>query len=361
MKKICFLIGSMGHSGGTERVTSIIANQLISQNYDISILSLSNGNSSFFELDSRIKLDSMFNNNVSMKKNFINCCYKIRKYVQKNKIDTLIVVDSISCVFTVPALFGLKINHICWEHFNLKVNLGSRFRDLGRWMAAKWCNQIITLTERDKSFWDERFNLKKSNKVIAIANPSPYELQSNSPSLGYKNILCVGRLTYQKGFDLLIPAWASISGNLPGWTITIVGSGEDEQKLKQMAIDFNVENSIIFAGQQKDITHFYKKASFFCMSSRFEGLPMVLLESQSYGLPIVSFDCNTGPAEVVDCGINGYLAQNENIEDLSDKMLKMCEENNFHSFSIASLKKSQKFNMDNIILKWNVLLGGLVK
>lgn len=360
MKRICFLIGNINHSGGTERVTTLIANQLTTD-HQVFILSLACGESPFFEQSSSIVNTSLFNKDISMRKNFLVAVSKIRKYLINNNIDTLVVVDSISCVFTIPACIGLKVNHVCWEHFNLKVNLGSRFRDLGRWMAAKWCNQIITLTERDKSFWDKRFNLKKSNKVIAIANPSPYELQSNSPSLGYKNILCVGRLTYQKGFDLLIPAWASISGNLPGWTITIVGSGEDEQKLKQMAIDFNVENSIIFAGQQKDITYFYKKASFFCMSSRFEGLPMVLLESQSYGLPIVSFDCNTGPAEVVDCGINGYLAQNENIEDLSDKMLKMCEENNFHSFSIASLKKSQKFNMDNIILKWNALLGSLVK
>lgn len=352
---ICFLIGNINHSGGTERVTTLIANQLATD-HQVFILSLAFGESPFFEQNTSIVNGGLFNKDISMRKNFLVAVSKIREYIISNKIDTLVVVDSISCVFTVPACIGLKVNHICWEHFNLKVNLGSRFRDLGRWMAAKWCNQIITLTERDKTFWDERFNLKKSGKVVAIANPTPYEIQDNLPLLDYKNILCVGRLTYQKGFDLLIPAWAKIHDELPGWIVTIVGSGEDEQKLKKMATDYNVESTIVFAGQQKDMKNFYKKASFFCMSSRFEGLPMVLLEAQSYGLPVVSFDCNTGPAEIIDSGINGFLVQNDNIEDLSDKILKMCKESNFENFSKLSLEKSLSFNISNIILKWSKVI-----
>lgn len=355
MKKICFLIGNINHSGGTERVTTLIANQLATD-HQVFILSLAFGESPFFEQNTSIVNGGLFNKDISMRKNFLVVVSKIREYIISNKIDTLVVVDSISCVFTVPACIGLKVNHICWEHFNLKVNLGSRFRDLGRWMAAKWCNQIITLTERDKTFWDERFNLKKSGKVVAIANPTPYEIQDNLPLLDYKNILCVGRLTYQKGFDLLIPAWAKIHDELPGWIVTIVGSGEDEQKLKKMATDYNVGSTIVFAGQQKDMKNFYRKASFFCMSSRFEGLPMVLLEAQSYGLPVVSFDCNTGPAEIIDSGINGFLVQNDNIEDLSDKILKMCKESNFENFSKLSLEKSLSFNISNIIFKWEKVI-----
>ncbi|RKG36791.1 glycosyltransferase family 4 protein [Acinetobacter rongchengensis] len=355
MKKICFLIGNINHSGGTERVTTLIANQL-AVDHQVFILSLVFGENPFFEQNTSIVNGSLFNKDISMRKNFLVAVSKIREYIISNKIDTLVVVDSISCVFTVPACIGLKVNHICWEHFNLKVNLGSRFRDLGRWMAAKWCNQIITLTERDKTFWDERFNLKRSDKVVAIANPTPYEIQDNLPLLDYKNILCVGRLTYQKGFDLLIPAWAKIHDELPGWIVTIVGSGEDEQKLRKMATDYNVGSTIVFAGQQKDMKNFYRKASFFCMSSRFEGLPMVLLEAQSYGLPVVSFDCNTGPAEIIDSGINGFLVQNGNIEDLSDKILKMCKESNFEIFSKLSLEKSLSFNISNIIFKWEKVI-----
>ncbi len=263
MKKICFIIGNINNSGGTERVTTLIANNLAQQNNNVFILSLSHGDQPFFELNSNIKIQALFNEKVSMKKNFFQAVRKIRNFLISKQIDTLIVVDSISCVFTVPACAGLRINHICWEHFNLKVNLGSRFRDLGRWMAAKWGNKIVTLTERDKSFWDKRFNLTHTNKVVAIANPSPYELQDNTPSLEHKIILCVGRLTYQKGFDLLIPSWSKVAHKLDGWKIIIVGTGEDEVSLKEMAVNYGVSESIIFAGQQKNMSQFYNKASFF--------------------------------------------------------------------------------------------------
>ncbi|HCM9403285.1 group 1 glycosyl transferase [Acinetobacter baumannii] len=355
MKNICFLIGDINHSGGTERVTTLIANNLAQQNNNVFILSLSHGDKPFFELNSSIKTQALFNEKVSMRKNFFQVIKKIRTFLISKEIQTLIVVDSISCVFTVPACVGLKINHICWEHFNLRVNLNSRFRDLGRWMAAKWCNTIVTLTERDKSFWDGRFNL--SNKVVAIPNPSPYEFQKNTPSLDYKIILCVGRLTYQKGFDLLIDSWSKVAHKLPGWKIIIVGTGEDEVKLKKMTKDYQVSETIIFAGQQKNMDQFYRKASLFCMSSRFEGLPMVLLEAQSYGLPIVSFDCNTGPAEIVNES-NGFLVPPEDKEKFGNALVEICSQGDtqYKKMVTYTHEKSKEFNIAHIAKKWSLII-----
>ena len=355
MKNICFLIGDINHSGGTERVTSLIANSLVSKEIEVHILSLSHGDNPFFELNSSIKISALFPFRVSMKKNFFQCVKKIRKYLVTNSINTLIVADSISCVFTVPATIGLDVKHICWEHFNLKVNLGSKFRDLGRWMASRWCDKIITLTERDKFFWEERFNLKLQNKVVAIPNPSPFLLQENQPSLNNKNILCVGRLTNQKGFDLLIEAWSQSVNDLPGWKVILVGTGEDEVKLKELAIEHKVSDSILFLGQQKNMDQFYREASFFCMSSRFEGLPMVLLEAQSYGLPIVSFDCDTGPAEVIDNGVNGYLVNPYDTFDFAMKLKKLCkiDAQNFQKKVNSSFLNSKKFDIKEISIVWD--------
>ncbi|ONG37081.1 hypothetical protein BKE17_12080, partial [Enhydrobacter sp. H5] len=311
MKKICFLIGNLNNSGGTERVTTLIANALAQQDFQVSILSLADGNQPFFELVPSIKTYSLYTKKISFKKNFFGAVWRIRKFVTQHQIDTLVVVDSISCIFTVPALFGLNIKHICWEHFNFKNNNGVKYRSIGRKWAAKYCDYVVTLTQRDKELWEK--GLKKINsKIVSIANPVAYENIENIPSLEYKTILTVGRLTHVKGFDLLITAWARVAQQVPDWKIVIVGSGEDELMLKQMAKDFGVEDSIVFAGQQKNMDRFYRQASFFCMSSRFEGLPMVLLEAQSYGLPIVAFDCDTGPAEIIDHNISGLLVAPEN-------------------------------------------------
>ena len=353
MKKICFLIGNINYSGGTERVTSIIANELVNKNFNVSILSLSEGASPFFELDSSIQLDSLFSQKVSMKLNFFSCCLKIRKYVQIHKIDTLIVVDSISCVFTVPALFGLNIKHICWEHFNFNVNLGVKFRDIGRKWAAKYCDYIITLTNKDKDLWVQA--LKKVNaRIIPIANPVPYENVESTPNLKFNTVLALGRLTYQKGFDLLIEAWAEVCKVNRDWKLKIVGSGEDEKQLKEQARQLNIFDRINFLNGTKNVEQYYQTSSFYCMSSRFEGLPMVLLEAQAFGLPIVSFDCETGPSDLIIHNENGYLVEKANINELAYYLLKAIELPNeqYEKMILNAKIQNSKFNIQNIIIKW---------
>ena len=356
MKKICFLIGNLSHSGGTERVTTLIANALTEKNYQISILSLEDGRQPFFELVSSIETYSLYPEKISFKKNFFGAVWRIRKFVTQHQIDTLVVVDSISCIFTVPALFGLKVKHICWEHFNFNVNLRVKYRDIGRKCAAKYCDYVVTLTKRDKELWEQGIKNIKA-KIIPIANPSPFEVQQNIPSLDYKTILCVGRLTYQKGFDLLITAWAKVAQQRPDWKIIIVGSGEDELMLKQMAKDLHVEDSIVFAGQQKDIDQFYRQASFFCMSSRFEGLPMVLLEAQSYGLPIVAFDCDTGPKELVNSH-NGWLVEPESIEKLGMTLLKAIDldDRSYNTKVRESLLSIKNFSIESTVKLWEKVI-----
>lgn len=353
MKKICFLIGNLNNSGGTERVTTLIANALAQKDFQVSILSLADGKQPFFELAPSIKTYSLYPEKISFKKNFLGAVWRIRQFVTQYQIDTLIVVDSISCVFTVPALFGLKVNHICWEHFNFNVNLGVKYRDIGRRWAAKYCDYVVTLTKRDKELWEQGIKNIKA-KIIPIANPSPFEVQQNIPSLDYKTILCVGRLTYQKGFDLLITAWARVAQQVPDWKIVIVGSGEDEQMLKQMAKDFAVEDSIVFAGQQKNMDTFYRQASFFCMTSRFEGLPMVLLEAQSYGLPIVAFDCDTGPADLIENKKNGILVEPLDTTELADGIIELMNLNELSYMNYAKTAKevSMNFYGKKLVGKW---------
>lgn len=356
MKKICFLIGNLNNSGGTERVTTLIANALAEKKYQVSILNLTNGRQPFFELVPSIKTYSLYPEKISFKKNFFGAVWRIRKFVTEHQIDTLVVVDSISCIFTVPALLGLEVKHICWEHFNFKNNNGVKFRDYGRKLAAKYCDYVVTLTKRDKELWEQGIKNIKA-KIIPIANPSPFGVQENIPSLDYKTILCVGRLTHVKGFDLLITAWAKVAHQVPSWKVIIVGSGEDEMLLKQMAKDLGVDDSIIFSGQQKNIDTFYRQASFFCMSSRFEGLPMVLLEAQSYGLPIVAFDCDTGPRELVNIH-NGWLVEPDNIEKLSTTLLRVInlDDRSYNTKVKDSLLNIKNFSIESTVRFWEKVI-----
>lgn len=354
MRKVCFLIGSISHSGGTERVTTVIANEFANSGEQVHILSLHGGEKPFFEQSSHIVNACLFEHKISMKTHFFETISKIRKYLIKNQIDILIVVDSISCVFTVPACIGLDVKHICWEHFNLKVNLGSRFRNLGRWLAARWCDQIVTLTERDKSFWVEKHrNIEK--KMIVIPNPSPFHEVNHVPSLESKMALAVGRLDYIKGFDLLLEAWAIFCKQNQDWTLSIVGGGAEELRLKQIACDLGISSRVIFLGQQKNVDQFYRQASIYCLSSRNEGFPMVLLEAQSYGLPIVAFDCDTGPSEIVKHGFNGYLVPVFNTVELSKNIVKIAKSNNVEYKELVDNSKINvmSFSIEHVYMSWS--------
>lgn len=354
MKNICFLIGNLNNSGGTERVTSLIANGLSEQaDYEVSILNFFDGTHPAFAINSEISLFSLFNKKKSMQSMFLVAIFRIRKFIIEHNIDTLIVVDSISCVFTVPALFGLKVNHICWEHFNFLNNNGSRFRDIGRKLAAKYCDTVITLTNRDKGLWKHGLQ-KISSNLICIPNPTPFKSNAHIPQKSFKMVLAAGRLTYVKGFDFLLEAWAIVCKDNDDWILQIAGGGEEDQKLRALSKSLNIDDRVIFLGQKNNIEEYYKESSFFCLTSRNEGLPMVLLEAQSFGLPIVAFDCDTGPSEIIEHNKTGLLVNNGDIKDLSLKLLQIMniKDEDFILMSRLSLEKSKQFNVCNILKKW---------
>ncbi|HGW3737454.1 glycosyltransferase family 4 protein [Acinetobacter baumannii] len=355
-KNICFLIGNLNHSGGTERVTTLIANELVEKGYNIFILNLVSGTQPFFKLDNRIEVASLYPQAVSMKKHLIGTILKIRNYAKNNNIDTLIDVDSILSVFSVPALFGLKIKHICWEHFNFKVDLGSSFRRLGRRLAAHYCDYIVTLTERDKGFWQSAIK-KRNAEIITIMNPSPYKDIVNIPKKENKIILAAGRLTYQKGFDLLLKIWGNIYRDYPDWRLLIVGEGEDRANLENFIQDNEIKN-VQLPGRTQDIDSYYRQASIFCLSSRFEGLGMVLLEAQAYGLPIVSFDCDVGPSEIISDSLNGFLVKNNDTKAFEVKLRKLIDLSNddYISFIKNTKLNYEKFSQEHIVEQWLLII-----
>lgn len=355
-KKICFIVGDLNCSGGTERVTSLIANELAKYNYEIHIFSLKNGDKPFFSIDSSIKISALFSGEVSFKKKFISTICGIRNYIKVNQIDTVISVENITCIFTIPGLFGLKINHICWEHFNFNVNLGVKLRDLARKWAAKYCDYIVTLTHRDQELWKNNLSNIRS-KIITIVNPSTFEGIEHTPDLDFKVILSVGRYRYQKGYDLLFQAWSRVI-NKKGWKLIIVGEGEDKQKIIKLSKLLKIDDTIEINSSTDNIAQYFKNASFYCMSSRFEGLPMVLLEAQSFGLPIVSFDCDTGPAELINNGVSGYLVEPENIEKLSEAMTKMMnlDKNSYLRMCMNAKENVNNFKVNEIVKKWLAIL-----
>lgn len=357
MKKICFLVGDLNNFGGTERVTSIIANNLAERGYDITIASITDGDSPFFNLNKNVEFISLsfsnYKNSIALRLPLV--IRNLRKTLIENSIETLIVVDTFSIMVSLPAVSGLKIRHIGWEHFNFISNMNNKKRWILRRLAARSFDTIITLTDRDRGFWLN--NIFNKANVITIPNPCPYPNQENNYAENEnKIVLAVGRLRYQKGFDMLLQAWKEVVNHKPEWKLKIVGDGEQANNLKDYIKVNKLNSSVEMVGKVSNVQAFYKEADIFCLSSRFEGFPMVLLETLSFGLPVVSFNCDTGPEEILE-GTGSILVPKNDVTKLSQELISlMNDREKRNAISDKSKIKAEEYQPSEIISLWESLI-----
>lgn len=311
MINLCFFISNFNSSGGTERVTATVANALNNLGFEVHILSIIKDEKEFFySVDPNVLVNNLGFPPNSSRKNFFKICSKLRDYLLINKINNLIVVDSLCASFAVFATRLLKINVICWEHFNLGFKDKSIFRSLGRFLASLSCNKIVTLTDMDKRDWEQKYKYSK-NKVSVIPNPIAFDVRPKIFKQKKFIALSIGRLSPEKGFDDLITIWADFIQHNQDATLNIIGSGTEEKKLLALAEKYNLtEKNLNFLSSTKEVDRFYQDATVYLMSSHSEGLPMVLLEAQAFGVPIITFECGHGVNKIVKNSYNGYVVKN---------------------------------------------------
>jgi glycosyltransferase involved in cell wall biosynthesis len=352
--KVLFLAGNLNHAGGTERVGTLIANKLYEIGYDVTLASIYGGDKPFFPQATGVKSISISTAAGRTLYKTPKIIYKIRKLLYSEKFDAIVTIESMSVLFTLPASFCLPVKNVCWEHFNFKSDLGKVGRRIARQLAARFCDSVVTLTEKDKKYWLD--NTKHKSQINAIANPCPFSTQPLFESQQSKVVLAVGRLTFQKGFDLLLQAWVNVNKACPDWKLKIVGDGEDKTILNRFIEDNQLVENVELVGKTDYIQEFYKNAEIFCLSSRFEGFPMVLLETLSFGLPVVSYDCDTGPEEVLS-GTGSLLVEPSNTDALALSLIKLInDEKSREEISIKSRIKASDYQIDAIIKHWDELL-----
>lgn len=351
MKKIGFISGDISRSGGTERVAALIANEL-NKKYEVFIISYGIEKKSYFNLNYNVKIINIFENkNIFLNK--LTGVIKLRRIIKKYNLDIIIDVDTILSLNSIIASLGLKTKVISWEHFNFYNNMGVIRRDLGRKLAAKFAKNIITLTKEDKNYFEK--NLKSKN-IVQIYNPTPYEnvIKTNCNS---KIALAVGRLVKVKGFDKLLNIWSNIEKNESEWELHIVGTGEEKNNLLNLKEELGLKR-LKFIEHTKDIEKHYQEASIYLMTSRFEGLPMTLIEAQSFGLPIISYDIKTGPRDIIINNKNGYLIENDNLDMFVENFLDLANNNEKRlNFSQNSYNDSKRFNTNSIVKRWEEVLN----
>lgn len=351
--KILFLEGDMSRKGGTERMTAMLANALC-EKYQVRVISRKfEGDKLFFSLKSKIRHFVLTEHQGKLA--IIKQIHEIRNFIKNENIEWVINVDVGMGFYGILASKGTKTKVITWEHGNYYNNWGSRVFPYLRRFAAKYSDAMVVLTERDKQNYKE--NIKTNKPIYVIANPMKkndfiYDKRS-------KIIMSAGLLLPIKGFDRAIQVAAKVLPKYPEWKWIICGEGPERRKLELMIQEFHLEDKMILVGSVQDMDRQYQKAAMYVMTSEMEGLPMVLLEAKSWGLPIVSFDIMTGPSDIIKDGINGYLVELYDIDGMADKIEELVKHQELRqSFSNCSQLDVDKFDFENISEKWEQILEG---
>jgi len=349
-KRIVFFIKNLAVPGGSERVCVVIANKLAEYGFDVVIIEWMQIGKPFYEININIKTYHLFNKNRNIYSTYIISLIKYFNLINKLKPNYIIDVCSALSIISIPVKLLLRNKVITWEHFNANAGWNAFTPKIARWLASKFSDKIVVLTENDKRNFIEKFNAKN---IQIILNPVTIATNGKIADTNTKNILAVGRFTEQKGFDMLIEAFELVNKKHIDWTLTIVGSGELFDEIKQKTEIKNLTHAVNLTGASKQMENYYGHAAFFVMSSRFEGLPLVLIEAQAYGLATVSFNCPTGPAEIITNNYNGILVEPNNIKALANAMNTMIEDHALRNvFAANALIASKKYDLDIIIKQW---------
>ncbi|MBK8410458.1 MAG: glycosyltransferase [Sandaracinaceae bacterium] len=239
--------------------------------------------------------------------------------------DVVVLVDTVLGVYAALWEGRTPFAIVAWEHFNLSVNHGSRLRTAGRVWAAWRADALVVLTERDAHAWREHRWHPCSARVIP--NPTSMKPSVTTPKVEASPhvVLALGRLEHEKGYDRLMRAWSLLGSKRNGWLLRIVGEGSERQALSALAAELGVSDSVCLPGAIRDVAVAYESASIFAMTSRWEGLPMTLIEAQSFGLPAVAMDCETGPREILSGGGGILVADGDETAMARELHRLMCD------------------------------------
>lgn len=224
--------------------------------------------------------------------------------------------------------------------------------------APRPLDALVTLTEPELQRWREAIG-PTATQLGAVPPANPFSLGPQA-ALDSRTVVAAGRLTRQKGFDLLIRAWKGVALEHPDWTLEIYGTGQLHGPLLKLAEDQGVASSVVLRGASNDMEAVMSGASVFALSSRFEGFGLVILEAMSKGVPVASFDCPEGPATLIDDDVNGLLIPNGDVEALSAGLLRLVESHDLRlRIGGAGMVRAADFDIARVTDTWEALFDDL--
>lgn len=290
----------------------------------------------------------------------------LRGVMRQFQPDIVLAMMTTASVLAVMAARGLPCKVIATEHTHPpSQTLSGLWQRLRRWTYPR-AARVVALTQGTAD-WLARH--VPGSRLAVIPNPVQWPLQHAEPVLlpppspGRRRLLAVGRLHRDKGFDLLIQAYARIAGRHPDWDLVILGEGGERQSLQAMVDAAGLQARVSMPGRVGNVGDWYRSADLYVLSSRFEGLSNTLLESLASGLAAVCFDCDTGPREVVRDGVDGLLVRpNGDVPALAAALSGlMGDDAARQALAARAIEARERFSARHVLGLWHELFDDVRK
>lgn len=352
--KIAFIIGSLA-SGGAEKVCVTLSNYFVSHGMNVTIYIKNEARKSIYELDERIVVKEVCYPRAKRKKWKIilsGWLYmrSLTLMLREDNPNILISFGTGLNLSTILISKWIKKPIIVSEHINHNLSDKTTIEKLQLFFTRRFlyrvADVVTVLTQYDYEYYR-----KFLKNVIVMHNPILVE--ETKSNIERRNlVLAVGSYDsyYIKGFDRLIQLFPYEKSK--DWTFAIAGKG-DKRLLETLNTKQNHLNEVKLLGEVKNMKELYGNASVFALSSRTEGLPVALLEAMSHGCACISFNCISGPAEIIDHGINGYLVEDGDLEGFKLGLIELMENPQLRAaFGEAAMEKSKNFSIDTLGGNW---------
>jgi glycosyltransferase involved in cell wall biosynthesis len=360
-------------SGGAERVTANLANYWATKGWDITIVTLTQQNLDFYELLPSVKRISLElagdpgNSLVGLWQN-ISRIVALRRVLKEVKPDIALgMMTAVNVVLAFAALGLPKLRTIGAEHNHPPQKpLGFLWETL-RSNTYGLLDAVTALASEGESWIKSNTNAKR---IFVIPNAVTWPLPEHEPKISPSSfhqperqlLLAVGRLHNQKGFDWLIEAFSNLTHKHPNWDLVILGEGSLRSALERQVKESGSEKRIFLPGRVGNLSDWYKSADIYVMSSRYEGFGNTLVEAMAHGLAVLSFDCDTGPRDIIRHEVDGLLVPPKDIAALTATLDKMMGNDALRSqLAERAIDARERFSMEKITKQWEHLFDEVLK
>lgn len=363
--RVTLVISTLG-AGGAERVLVGIANWLAEQQCIVTIISYMSTDD-FYPLHSQVKRVHLTNlgastNKFTAFKHGVARVYLLRHAIIESNPDYVISFIDKTNILTLLSCTLTKYKVIISERTNPTYYQISKIWSFLRNITYKKAYALVVQTD-GLTAWAEKIIAKNKIKVIPNAlDKERLHMMNNAAVIktdqNWDNrIIAIGRFSGEKGHDLLVQACAMVLPKYKNWGLELIGDGILKQKLIKQISDAGIESQVYLHGQLKNPFGVLKGADIFVLPSRVEGFPNTLMEAMSLALPVISFDCPSGPSELIENNISGILVPANDVQAMADAIEKLINTPQLRQvISKNAVSVMRKYNEENIMGQWMSLL-----